>query len=60
MLLVVAFGDRDIDRAELGRNEAQALAFDPADDLAGQAALDRVRLADDEGAIHRAADPTRA
>ena len=54
VLGVVLAGSCGVDRAQFGGDEAQPLALEAADDLAGQAALDGVGLADDEGAIHGA------
>ena len=52
VLGVVAAGGRRVDGAQLGRDQPQALALEAADDLADQAPLDGVGLADDEGAVH--------
>ena len=51
VLGVVGLGRRLVDRAQLGGDQAQALALEPGDDLPGEAALDGVGLADDEGAV---------
>ena len=50
MLVVVAAGEVGVDGAELHRHDREALALEAADDLADEAALDRVGLAEDEGA----------
>ena len=55
VLLVVPAGGLGVDGAQLGGDEGEALALEPADDLADEAAFDGVGLADDEGAIHGAA-----
>jgi hypothetical protein len=52
MFLVVHLGGRDLDGAELGGDDPEALALQPADDLADKAPLDGVGLADDERALH--------
>ena len=52
VLGVVPAGGLGVDDAELGGDEGEALALEPADDLADEATFDGVGLADDEGAIH--------
>src|SRR5690242_16873461 len=54
VLGVVRLGGRRVERAELHRDDREVLGLDAPDDLAGEAALDGVRLAEDEGAVgHR-------
>ena len=56
VLGVVRLGGRGVERAELQRDDLEVLRLDAADDLAGEAALDGVGLAEDQGAIsHKAA-----
>ena len=52
MLGVVRLGHLGRDGPELGRHDAQLLALQAAEDLAGQPALDAVGLHDDKGAVH--------
>ena len=52
VLGVVAPGRLGVDRAQLGGDQREALALEAADDLADQAPLDGVGLADDEGPVH--------
>ena len=49
---VVALGRRDVDRAQFGRDEAQLLGFETAEDLADETALHAVGLHDEERSIH--------
>jgi hypothetical protein len=53
VLAVVAAGGVGVDRAQLGRHQAEALALEPGEDLPGEAALHGVGLADHEGAVHK-------
>ena len=50
VLVVVAAGEVGVDGAQLERDDREALALEAADDLADEAALDGVGLAEDEGA----------
>src|SRR4029079_15421345 len=52
VLGVVALGEVLVHGHLLQRHEAQALAFEAGDDLAGQAARERVGLDQDEGPVH--------
>ena len=49
VLAVVLLGELAVDLHQLQRRDAQALALEARDDLAGQAALERVRLHEDQG-----------
>ena len=51
VLVVVAPGEVGVDGAQLERHDVRPLRSMPADDLADEAALDRVGLAEDEGAV---------
>src|SRR5512144_2437823 len=51
VLGVVPLGDAPIQRAQLERDEREALALQPGDDLADQPAPDAVRFDEDEGAL---------
>ena len=50
VLGVVAAGEVGVERAQLERDDREALALEPADDLADEPALDGIGLAEDEGA----------
>ena len=52
VLRVVAAGELAVELAQLGRDQAQPLALQAADDLADEAPFDGVGLADDQGAVH--------
>ena len=49
VLVVVPAGELRVDLAQLQRHDREALALEPADDLADEPALDGVGLAEDEG-----------
>jgi hypothetical protein len=51
VLGVVLLGGRLVEGAEVHRDQPEALALEPADDLPDQAAGDRVGLAEDQGAF---------
>ena len=51
MLRVVLLRDGRLDHLELERDQRQALALDPGDDLADQLPLDAVGLDQDEGSF---------
>ena len=51
VLGVVTLRGRLVELAQLERDDLQALALDPIDDFADEAALDGVGLAEDEGAL---------
>src|SRR4051812_13927675 len=53
VLGVVALGEVLVDGHVLERDDAQALALEAGDDLAGQAARERVGLDEDQGPVHR-------
>src|SRR5918992_4073323 len=52
VLGVVLLGQLAIDAHVLHGDDREPLALEPADDLAGQAALERVRLHQDQGPVH--------
>ena len=51
VLAVVHLRDVDLERAQLERDDRQVLGFDAPDDLADELALDRIRLAENEGPV---------
>ena len=51
VLVVVTTGEVGVDRAQLQRDDREALALEAADDLADELALDGVGLAENEGAV---------
>src|SRR5919109_1273891 len=52
VLGVVLLGEVAIDRHVLHGDDRESLAFKAADDLAGQTALERIRLHQDQGLVH--------
>ena len=52
VLAVVLLGGLAVERAQLHRDQRQALLLQPGDDLAGEAPADAVGLDEDEGALH--------
>lgn len=52
VLGVVALGRRNVDRAQLSRDNAQLLVFKTIDDLANEATRDTVGLHNEKGSIH--------
>ena len=56
MFGVMAARGGGVDGAQFGRNKAQSFGLETADNFPDQAAFDGVGLADDEGAVHGAAN----
>src|ERR687898_118612 len=60
VLRVVPLGELPLDRHVLHRDDREALALEARDDLAGETALERVGLDEDERAVHQPADCGRS